>query len=84
MSLSISLLFFIKKSKVNSSGKTTIFLRITLDGRRSEFSIHRQIHVDWWNSKTQLALGNSAEAVSFPKIRPFKNRIRQATQERVQ
>jgi hypothetical protein len=22
--------------------------------------------------------------VSFPKIRPFKNRIRQATQERVQ
>jgi hypothetical protein len=24
------------------------------------------------------------DTVSFPKIRPFKNRIRQATQERVQ
>tara|TARA_R100000306_G_C4379749_1_gene143611 strand:- start:4482 stop:5717 length:1236 start_codon:yes stop_codon:yes gene_type:complete len=62
MSLSLSLLFFIKKSKVNSSGKTTIFLRITLDGRRSEFSVHRKIRLNWWNSKAQRAMGNSPEA----------------------
>jgi len=62
MSLSLSLLFYIKKSKVDSTGKTNIYLRITFDGCRSEFSIHRKTHVDWWNSKAQLAMGNSSDA----------------------
>ena len=62
MSLAISLLFYIKKSKADRNGKTNIYLRITLDGRRTEFSVHRKIRVDWWNSKTQLAMGNSKEA----------------------
>jgi len=61
MSLAISLLFYIKKSKADRNGKTNIYLRITLDGRRSEFSIHRKTHIDWWNSKAQLAMGNSPE-----------------------
>jgi hypothetical protein len=42
-------------------------LRITLDGRRSEFSFHRKINIDWWNSKTQLALGNSVESQEINK-----------------
>jgi len=76
MSLSLSLLFFIKKSKVNVSGKTTIFLRITLDGRRCEFSVHRKIKVDWWNSRTQLALGNSIEAQEINRhLSVVKNKI---------
>ena len=76
MSLSLSLLFFIKKSKVNSSGKTTIFLRITLDGRRSEFSVHRKIRLDWWNSRTQLALGNSIEAQEINRhLSIIKNKV---------
>ena len=61
MSLAISLLFYIKKSKADRNGKTNIYLRITFDGRRSEFSIHRKTHIDWWNSKAQLAMGNSPE-----------------------
>ena len=76
MSLSLSLLFFIKKSKVNSSGKTTIFLRITLDGQRCEFSIHRKIQLNWWNPKTQLALGNSAEAQEINRhLGVIKNKV---------
>ncbi|WP_178988300.1 site-specific integrase [Winogradskyella schleiferi] len=62
MSLSISLLFYIKKSKADVTGKTNIYLRITLDGCRTEFSVHRKIRIDWWNSRTQLAMGNSPEA----------------------
>ena len=58
----LSLLFFIKKSKLNSAGMTSIFLRITLDGHRCEFSVHRKVHLDKWNSRTQSVLGNSAEA----------------------
>lgn len=76
MSLSLSLLFFIKKSKANSSGKTTIFLRITLDGRRCEFSVHRKVHLDYWNSRTQLVMGNSAEAQEINRhLGVLKNKI---------
>lgn len=76
MSLSISLLFYIKKSKKDASGKTNIYLRITLDRHRSEFSIHRKIHIDWWNSKTQLALGNSAEAQEINRhLGVIKNKV---------
>ncbi len=59
MSHSLSLLFYVKKSKADEHGMANIYLRITLDGRRAECSIHRKIHSSEWNSKTQLALGNS-------------------------
>ncbi|SKB44816.1 site-specific integrase [Maribacter arcticus] len=59
MSHSLSLLFYVKKSKADEYGMANIYLRITLDGRRAECSIHRKIHSSEWNSKTQLALGNS-------------------------
>ena len=76
MSRPLSLLFFIKKSKVNSAGKTTIFLRITLDSRRSEFSVHRKVHLDLWNSRTQLVMGNSADAQEINRhLSDIKNRI---------
>ncbi len=76
MSLSISLLFYIKKSKTDASGKTNIYLRITLDRHRSEFSVHRKIHIDLWNSKTQLALGNSAEAQEINRhLGVIKNKV---------
>ncbi|HEA30688.1 MAG TPA: hypothetical protein ENH91_11975, partial [Leeuwenhoekiella sp.] len=76
MSLSLSLLFYIKKSKADSTGKTNIYLRITLDGHRSEFSIHRKIRVDWWNSRTQSAMGNSPESQNINKhLSILKNKV---------
>lgn len=55
---------------------TTIFLRITLDGRRCEFSVHRKVHLDKWNSRTQLALGNSIEAQEINRhLSAVKNKI---------
>ena len=59
MSHSLSLLFYIKKSKADEYGKAVIYLRITLNGRRAECSVHRKVKVDDWHSKTQRALGNS-------------------------
>lgn len=76
MSRPLSLLFFIKKSKANSAGKTTIFLRITLDSRRAEFSVHRKVHLDLWNSRTQLVMGNSADAQEINRhLSDLKNRV---------
>ena len=76
MSRPLSLLFFIKKSKANSAGKTTIFLRITLDSRRSEFSVHRKVHLDLWNSRTQPVMGNFADAQEINRhLSDLKNRV---------
>ncbi|MBZ9651815.1 site-specific integrase [Psychroflexus sp. CCL10W] len=76
MSLFLSLLFFIKKSKTNSLGKASIFLRITLEGKRSEFSIHRKVDVSRWNSKSQLVLGNSPEAKEINKhLNVLRNKV---------
>lgn len=71
MSLALSLLFYIKKSKADRNGKTNIYLRITMEGRRTEFSVHRKIPVDWWNSRSQTAMGNSAEAREINRFISF-------------
>ena len=72
----LSLLFFIKKSKVNSAGMTSIFLRITLEGRRCEFSVHRKVHLDKWSSRNQSVLGSSAEAQEINRyLRGLANEV---------
>jgi len=61
VSVQLSILFYIKKSKANLQGYTNIYLRITLDGKRAECSINRKVHIDLWNSRLQKALGSSPE-----------------------
>ena len=61
VSVQLSILFYIKKSKANLQGYTNIYLRITLDGKRAECSINRKVHIDLCNSRSQKALGNSSE-----------------------
>jgi len=39
-----SQLFFVKKHRKNSQGKVPIYLRITLNGRKIEMSIHRNVN----------------------------------------
>jgi len=62
MKNSISLLFYIKRSKVDRNKKTIIYLRITVNGRRSEFSIKRKVSLDKWNSSSNKVRGFSKEA----------------------
>ncbi|WP_456461971.1 site-specific integrase [Lutibacter sp.] len=62
MKNSISLLFYIKRSKVDRNKKTIIYLRITVNGRRSEFSIKRKVSLDKWNSSSNRVRGFSKDA----------------------
>jgi site-specific recombinase XerD len=62
VSHSLSILFYIKKSKTDEHGKANIYLRITLNGRRAECSVRRKVHFKHWNARTQVALGNSIQA----------------------
>ena len=53
MNKTFGLLFYLKKSKINSSGLVPIYLRITIDGIRTDISSKRFIDADKWNNKAQ-------------------------------
>lgn len=76
MSVQLSILFYIKKSKANLQGYTNIYLRIILDGKWDECSINRKAHNDLWNGRSQKALGNSPENQEINrKIELIRNKI---------
>lgn len=76
MSLQLSILFYIKRSKSDPQGNTNVYLRITLDGKRAECSINRKVKVDLWSAKAQRVMGNSIEAQELNREIDFiKNKI---------
>jgi len=50
-----SILFFIKKSKLNKKGEAPIFMRITVNGERAETSVKRSICLTSATFGTRLA-----------------------------
>ncbi|MEN2434343.1 site-specific integrase [Weeksellaceae bacterium A-14] len=65
MNRTFNLLFYVKKSKVNSVGESPVYLRITIDGKITEISTKRTILSSKWNSKAQKVSGSSEESKSF-------------------
>lgn len=62
MNNSIAILFYLRKSKKNKQGEAPIYLRITTDGKRSDFSTRRFIDPVQWDANTGRGKG-SAEVV---------------------
>ena len=62
MNKTFGLLFYLKKSKVDSQGRYAIYLRITIEGVRSEISTKRSILPSKWCSRAQRGIGR-VEAV---------------------
>lgn len=76
MNNSFSLLFYVKKSKADTTGKANIYLRITLDGKRVELSIRRKIGIENWIASSNMAKGNSQESREINRyIVTIKNKI---------
>ena len=65
MNKTFNLLFYVKKTKVNSTGEAPIYLRITIDGKISEISTKRTIQPLKWNSAMQKVNGSSEESRSL-------------------
>jgi site-specific recombinase XerD len=57
-----NILFFIKKSKVLKDGTAPIYMRVTINGKRSEVSLKRSILPNLWDTVRNKARGNSKEA----------------------
>jgi integrase len=60
-----SILFWLNKAKANSKGLVPIWARITIDGKRAECSVKKQIQLTLWDADRNRAKGNSDEARSI-------------------
>lgn len=57
-----NVLFWIYKSRTKVNGQAPIYCRITVNGKRTQFSVHRDIDPQRWISTAGMAKGNSEES----------------------
>ena len=62
MNTSVSILFYIKRAKVNNLGVCPIYTRVTVNAKRFEFSTNKSINPDKWSSEGSKVKGTSEEA----------------------
>ena len=60
--MSIKLSFWVRPSQKNQEKKTPIYMRIQLDGVRTEYSIGHYVNPAVWDSKSQKVRGSNDEA----------------------
>lgn len=72
----ITLHFYAKTTKANTSGLLPIYVRLTVDGKRLEYSTKKFIDVSKWSQELSRMKGNSEEARSINSLLDFtRNRI---------
>lgn len=62
MNTKLSILFYVKRAKANPEGQVPIYLRITADGSRLEFSVKRYVSPERWSTEQNRMKGNSEES----------------------
>ncbi|PQV48222.1 site-specific recombinase XerD [Jejuia pallidilutea] len=65
MKTDFSIHFHLVNSKINTRGLAPIYLRLTVDNKRTEYSISRRIEPKFWNTKSQKVMGTNREAVEI-------------------
>lgn len=61
MKYDLSILFYPKKSQEDKKGLVPIYMRITINGARTELSTNRKIEFSKWDSNSKRAKGRSEE-----------------------
>jgi integrase len=61
MQTTFSVLFYPRGNDVDKNGNAPIYLRITVNGKRSEFSIKRKVLLTKWNSEAGKVRGTTAD-----------------------
>ncbi|MGV7107000.1 site-specific integrase [Flavobacterium sp. U410] len=62
MNTSVSILFYIKRAKINNLGVCPIYTRVTVNAKRFEFSANKYINPDKWSSEGNKVKGTTEEA----------------------
>lgn len=65
MKSTFSVLFYPKRNDINSSREAPVYMRITVNGRRSELSVHRKVNLLKWNHKAGKLSGTKEEVTNF-------------------
>ncbi len=60
MRTTLSMLFALRKPKNYLSGEMPIYLRVTVDGKRTELAVGRKCHPDKWDPVNGRATGSKA------------------------
>ncbi|MDR6845341.1 site-specific integrase [Flavobacterium granuli] len=82
MKTKTTLHFYAKSTKSNSLGLFPIYVRLTVDGKRLEYSTKKFIDPAKWSSNTSRMKGNSEEARSINSLLDFiKNKINEIQYE---
>lgn len=72
----ITLHFYAKTTKANANGLLPIYVRLTVDGKRLEYSTKKFIDASKWSQEQSRMKGNSEEARSINSLLDFtRNRI---------
>jgi site-specific recombinase XerD len=65
MNQNFKILFFLKKGKGSNEKSLPIYVRVTINGERAEWSSQRQCDKSRWNQQTGRAIGNKDETKSL-------------------
>lgn len=65
MKTKITLHFYAKSTKMNSTGKSPIYVRLTINGKRLEFSSKKFVESTKWSPEQAKMKGNTEEARSI-------------------
>ena len=80
----LSILFYIRKKGTSNPSKGTIYLRITVNGKRAEVSTMRKVSLSKWNAKANKVIGYTIDAKQTNRqLDVIKNRIYEIFQNQV-
>ena len=79
MNSAVSILFYIKRAKINVDGVCPIYTRVSVNSKRFEFSTNKFISPDKWSTEGAKVKGNSEDARSINnQLDIIKNQIMDA------
>ncbi|WP_310560424.1 site-specific integrase [Flavobacterium sp.] len=79
MNTTVSILFYIKRSKANNEGICPIYARVTIQSKRFEFSANKYVNPEKWSSEGTKVKGTYEEARTINSHLDYlKNQILEA------
>lgn len=64
----LNILFYPKKLRSDTDGKAMIYARVTINGKRSEFSLGRRVDEQRWDSRGSKLRGTTTEVSNFNRF----------------
>ena len=64
----MNILFYPKKSEIDADGMVMLYVRITMNGKRGEFSLGRRVDEQRWDSRSRGLRGTSMEVSNFNRF----------------